>query len=268
MPVNQRAKGFQKGVDVRRKIFGAEMEKAASVSPSAQMFPEMWQLSNEVMFGRVWGRSRELSLKNRSLIVVTTQIALGKTDELRSHLLGALHLGWTKEQVLEVILHMAYYAGWPAAVGALRASKTVFDEKGLTQPVKPYVKGKRKRAADVLYQRGIAMRERLSGVPSSGNKSTIEEVHPDMWRLTMEVVFGQVWPRRRLPVQSCCLVTVSCLVTLGRWDELRIHMRNALNVGWTKQQVREVILQCAFYAGWPAARHSLTVAKEVFAQVL
>ena len=76
--------------------------------------------------------------------------------------------------------------------------------------------------------------------------------------------FGMLWSRPGLAVRDRSLATVAQLAALGRTDELRAHLRGALNVGLTQEELVEVLMQTAVYAGVPAANDALKVAAEVF----
>lgn len=88
--------------------------------------PKLADLTADVLFGDVWERS-QLSKRDRSLITVAVLVALYRTDQLRGHIGRALDNGVTKEEVSEVITHMAFYAGWPTAANAVQIAKQVFD---------------------------------------------------------------------------------------------------------------------------------------------
>ena len=94
-----------------------------------EVSPKLAELSADVLFGDVWERP-ELSKRDRSLITVATLIALYRTDQLRGHIGRALDNGVTKEEIAEVITHMAFYGGWPVAANASRIAKEVFEERG------------------------------------------------------------------------------------------------------------------------------------------
>lgn len=86
------------------------------------------QMSMEHLFGTVWTRPG-LELPQRSMITVTTLAALGRVDQLRLHLHGALNVGLTVEQLEEMFIHIAHYAGWPAAVTAFETLAGVVAER-------------------------------------------------------------------------------------------------------------------------------------------
>ena len=94
-----------------------------------EIAPHLAELTNDVLFGDVWERPG-LSKRDRSLITVAMLIALYRTDQLRGHLRRALDNGVTREEIGEVITHVAFYGGWPTAANASRVAKEVFDEPG------------------------------------------------------------------------------------------------------------------------------------------
>ena len=105
--------------------------KSPSTSTSARnevraVAPKLIELSEKVLYGDVWERPG-LSKRDRSLITVATLLALGRSDQLPGHLERALGNGVTRDEIGEVITHLAFYAGWPAAMTAGRIARKVFD---------------------------------------------------------------------------------------------------------------------------------------------
>jgi 4-carboxymuconolactone decarboxylase len=90
--------------------------------------PDLIKYSENVLFGEVWERPG-LSKRDRSLIVVATLIALGREKQLVGHLERALDNGVTKAEISEIITHLAFYAGWPAAMTAALVAKDVFERR-------------------------------------------------------------------------------------------------------------------------------------------
>ena len=97
-----------------------------SRSAMAEVSPKLAELTADVLFGDVWERPG-FSQRDRSLITVAALIALYRTDQLRGHIGRAIDNGVTKDEIGEVINHMAFYAGWPTAANAVRVAKEVFD---------------------------------------------------------------------------------------------------------------------------------------------
>ena len=91
-----------------------------------EIAPKLADLTNNVVFGDLWERE-ELSKRDRSLITVAALVALYRSDQIRAHIARGLENGLTKEEIVEVITHMAFYAGWPTATNAIVIAKEVFD---------------------------------------------------------------------------------------------------------------------------------------------
>lgn len=87
--------------------------------------PKLVSLTDEVLFGDVWKRA-ELAPRDRSLVTVAALIAGGNTEQLRSHLVRAKDNGLTETELKEVIIHLAFYAGWPRAMSAISVAQEVF----------------------------------------------------------------------------------------------------------------------------------------------
>jgi 4-carboxymuconolactone decarboxylase len=92
--------------------------------------PALAAYTDDVLFGDVWKRPG-LSPRDRSLITVASLVALYRTNELPFHLKKALESGVTRDELSEVITHLAFYSGWPTANSALPIAQRVFDEAGV-----------------------------------------------------------------------------------------------------------------------------------------
>ncbi len=95
-----------------------------------EVAPALADYTEKVLFGDVWERPG-LSPRDRSLITVATLVALYRTNELPFHLRRALENGLSREELTEVITHLAFYSGWPTAATATTIAAQVFDEVGV-----------------------------------------------------------------------------------------------------------------------------------------
>ena len=95
-------------------------------------------------------------------------------------------------------------------------------------------------------------------------RTVMQEIAPQLADLTANVLFGDVWERPGLSKRDRSLITVAVLTALYRTDQLRGHIRRALDNGVTKEEISEVITHIAFYGGWPTAANAVQVAKQVF----
>ncbi|GLQ95562.1 carboxymuconolactone decarboxylase family protein [Dyella acidisoli] len=103
------------------------MSNDSKAGPFADIAPTLNDTTRQVLFGQIWERTA-LSKRDRSLITVAALIALYRVNELPFHLKFALQNGVTKEELIEVITHLAFYAGWPCANTAIELVRKVFAE--------------------------------------------------------------------------------------------------------------------------------------------
>ena len=91
--------------------------------------PKFAELNDDVLFGEIWSRENKLSLKNRSMITISSLISKGIVDNsLKYHLQTAKDNGITKTEMVEILTHIAFYAGWPNAWAAFRMAKEIYLE--------------------------------------------------------------------------------------------------------------------------------------------
>jgi 4-carboxymuconolactone decarboxylase len=92
------------------------------------------------------------------------------------------------------------------------------------------------------------------------------DFNKDFQDLITRYAWGEIWARPGLPRRTRSLLTLAVLVALNRGEEVRIHVRGAVNNGVTRDEIKEVFLQCAIYCGVPAANAAFHIAEEVFAE--
>ena len=108
----------------------AQSQPASARDAVRNVVPDLIGYTEKWLFGEIWERP-QLSKRDRSLIVVATLIALGREKQLVGHLeLPPSAAGLTKTELSEVITHLAFYAGWPAAMTAALVAKDVFEKVG------------------------------------------------------------------------------------------------------------------------------------------
>lgn len=103
------------------------VKQTAGRDQLGEFAPKFAQLNDDVLFGEVWSREDALSLRDRSIVTVVSLIAQGLVDSsFQYHLESAKVNGVTKEEIVEIITHAAFYAGWPKAWAAFRMAKEVW----------------------------------------------------------------------------------------------------------------------------------------------
>ena len=117
------------------------------------------------------------------------------------------------------------------------------------------------------YRRGWEKLKEVDGEAGERVIESLKDIAPDFARLLIEFPFGDIYSRPGLDLKSREIAVVAALTALGNvTPQLKVHIHGALNVGCTEQEVVEVIMQMAVYAGFPAALNGLFAAKEVFAE--
>ena len=106
------------------------MAAPSTIGQVRDVFPKLGELTDKVVFGDVWER-KQLSKRDRSLVTISALTALYRPDQLRGHLWRALDNGVSKEEIIELITHLAFYVGWPRAGSAALVAKQVFAERNV-----------------------------------------------------------------------------------------------------------------------------------------
>ena len=118
------------------------------------------------------------------------------------------------------------------------------------------------------YDKGMAVRREVLGDAhvdrTLNNKTAFNGEFQD---LITRYAWGEIWTRPGLPRHTRSLATLAMLVALNRGDELRLHLRASANNGVTRDEIKELLMQCAIYCGVPAANSAFHLAQEVFSEM-
>lgn len=115
------------------------------------------------------------------------------------------------------------------------------------------------------YKDGWEKLKEIDGKAGENVVNALKDISPDFADLLIEFPFGDVYNRKGLDLKSREIATISALTAMGTASpQLRVHVHGALNVGCTEEEVIEIMIQMAVYAGFPAALNGLFAAKEVF----
>ncbi len=118
------------------------------------------------------------------------------------------------------------------------------------------------------YDRGWEKLKEIDGEAGERVIDSLKDIAPDFARYLIEFPFGDIYSRPGLDLKSREIATVAALTALGNAaPQLKVHIQAALNVGCSRREVVETIMQMAVYAGFPAALNGLFAAKEVFQEL-
>ena len=115
------------------------------------------------------------------------------------------------------------------------------------------------------YEKGWKKFQEIHGPVAKATQESLKDISPELARFVTEFAFGDIYSRPGLDLKTRQLLTIVSLVTLGTAPlQLKSHIKGALNVGCTKSEIVEAILQMSVYAGFPKAMNAMYAAKEVF----
>ena len=115
------------------------------------------------------------------------------------------------------------------------------------------------------FERGLENLRRIDGEAGEKVIESLQDVSPDLARYTIEYPFADIYARPGLELREREIATIAALTAMGTAQpQLKVHIQAGLNVGLTKSEVEEIIIQMSVYAGFPAALNGMQAAKKVF----
>jgi len=114
---------FKRGMEILKK-----MGREKTMLNQKELYPDLYDISVGYLFGEIWSRP-ELSLRERELITLAANIAMARPVGTHSHYNSAMHVGITKEQIMELIIHVGMYAGWPTIALAVTQFTEVLEQQ-------------------------------------------------------------------------------------------------------------------------------------------
>lgn len=248
---------YQRGLKYLRLIEATE--HPSIIESLKDIAPDLADLAIEFAYGAIYSRPG-LDLKERQIATVAALAALGNArPQLKFHIRGVLNVGASAEEIIELLTHIAVYAGFPASLNGIFAAQEVFREKEVVPVVRPAAAGNEDR-----FEVGWEMLERIDGEAGNRVIAALSDIAPDLGRFVVEFGFGDVYTRPGLNLLLREIATVAALVAMGTaTPQLKVHIHGLLNVGGTREKLVETVLHVAAYAGFPAAINGMLAAQEV-----
>ena len=219
--------------------------------------------------GEMWARP-ELSRRDRSLIVVSTLAAQARDEELELHTEIGIRNGLSPLEIEEVVVTVAAYAGFPAAMAAsrrvdagLRAAAGVdrlADRRGAVAKSDAARDGD---AAEVF----MVVSGGRGGTDPEADRASLASMIGDVGDVAYRWVFGEVWARTELTRRDRSLAVIAILTSLGAVDELAVHVPAGVHHGLSHVEIEAAITHLALYAGLPRAVEAMRAARAAFARM-
>lgn len=237
---------------------------AARVQESLKdIAPDLGRWIIEFGYGDVFSRP-ELDPRARQAATIAALTALGNASpQLEFHIGGGLAAGLTPAEVVEIIYVTTVFAGFPAGLNAVASARKVFAARGLAVETGPAHKaGDTDRRA-----RGLAALEATSKGAGKAVVASLADIAPDLADFILDFSYGDVISRSILAPRDKEIAMIAAATARGtQRPQLKVHVKAALQVGMSQEEIVEVIMQMAVYAGFPAAINGIAAAREAFAE--
>lgn len=259
---NDLSERYKRGWDKLREIDGEAGENV--INSLTTVSPDLARFIIEYSFGDVYCM-RALDNKSKEIVAVSSLLAQGALPQLKVHLNGALNSGCSATEIKELILQMSVYAGFPRCINAMNAFREVCEERK--------VKGIDDREGHTMehktdtterYAKGVEALSHLDRLQAQRLEDGYRDFSPELVRFIVEYAFADIHSREGLEKKYRQIATVAALSTGGNAPaQLKFHIRGALNVGVTEDEIKEIMLLMTVYAGFPAAINGMNLLKEV-----
>ncbi|TGQ46952.1 carboxymuconolactone decarboxylase family protein [Mesorhizobium sp. M00.F.Ca.ET.216.01.1.1] len=230
--------------------------------------PDLAQLSIDFAFGEALARDG-LEHKAKLLAIVAMLASSGnRSDALRLHLAGALANGVTCEEIIELLIQLSVYRGFPAALNAFSVARSVFAlgvqplQVDIPTPVDTESRTDR-------LERGKALLAKSSAASGDAVVRSFDDIAPDLGRMIVEHSYGEIFSRKGIDQKTRELSACAALAAIGSattQTPLRVHINAALNVGASREEIIETLVNLAPYSGYPATQQAIRIAAEEFAK--
>ena len=255
---------YERGAILIGEVYGNPDAAKNLIESLRDIAPDMGRFIIEFPYGDIYSRPG-LDMKSREIATVAALTAMGNAKpQLQTHIRASLNVGLTEVEIMECIIQMSLYAGFPASLNAIQAAREVFGESDSGAKFRPEMS---ESDQSTRYQRGSVLLGEVYGNPDAAKNMVegLRDIAPDMARFIIEFPYGDVYSRPGLDMKLREIATVAALTALGTAKpQLQTHIRASLNIGLTEEEITECIIQMALYAGFPASLNGLQAAKEVF----
>jgi alkylhydroperoxidase/carboxymuconolactone decarboxylase family protein YurZ len=239
----------------RAAIFGAG---EAALANGALGFGD---LMAELVYGTIWNRPG-LSRQDRMAVTLAVLCSLQNQAQLRRHVAAALKLGLTPRAIVEILIQIGIYRGFAASESALETALAVFAEAGITLEADT----PRTDTLEALMERGRGLQAALHAERRhEGHAAPDNPVTGSIYPLVVQYCYGEIWDRPGLDRRLRALCAVASFAALDHDILLRKFILSALNIGASRHEIIEALIQGGPYNGFAFMLKALNIAQEAFA---
>ena len=250
----------ERGRTLQARLFHPDEQFSANFLDS--VVPGFSALSEELVLGQIWSRAGLLA-RDRMICTLAALGAIERLPQLRRCIPAALDLGLSPRSIGEILLQSGLYGGFALTENTAAVAREVFAERGIRveDDLDPAA------TSDELRRRGQEVLRRLHGARGQeGYAAPDNPVTGALYGLAIEYGYGVLWHRPGLEIRERALVAVAAFTALRLVDQVRKFGESALNVGPSRIEVREAVIQTAPYSGFPPALNALAALSPVLAE--
>ena len=237
----------QQGEAMRRRLFGDDDGAPAALRT----------INSEASYGAIWSRPG-LALQDRMICALAALAAVQRLPKLRRHIGAALELGLSPRAIVEVLIQIGIYAGFAASEEAVDMAAAEFAARQVAMPEEP----ERSDSLEALSERGRTLMEQLHGNRATqGYAAPGNTVTGALYPLAIQYGYGEIWFRPGLDLRQRALVAVAAFTAL-KLDQVKKFGESALNMGLSRTEVIEAVIQTAPYSGFAPALNALGMLSE------
>lgn len=246
-----RASLGQQGEALRRRLFSDDDGAPAALRT----------INSEASYGTIWSRPG-LALPDRMICALAALAAVQRLAKLRRHVGAALDLGLSPRAIVEVLIQIGIYAGFAASEEAVEAAAAEFAARQVAMPEEP----ERNDSLEALSERGRKLMEQLHGHRATqGYAAPGNTVTGALYPLAIQYGYGEIWFRPGLDLRQRALVAVAAFTAL-KLDQVKKFGESALNMGLSRTEVIEAVIQTAPYSGFAPTLNALGMLSEALSE--
>jgi 4-carboxymuconolactone decarboxylase len=231
------------GEAMRRRLFGDDDGAPAFLGT----------LNTEAVYGAIWSRPG-LAIEDRMVCALAALGAVQRLKKLQRHVAAALDLGLSARAIVEILIQIGIYAGFAASEEAVEVAAASFAERGVAMPEETA----REDSLEALSDRGRKLMEQLHGDRAAeGYAAPGNAVTGALYPLAIQYGYGEIWFRPGLDLRRRALVAVAAFTALKLDGQVRKFGQSALNMGLSRTEVIEAIIQTAPLSGFAPALNAL-----------
>jgi alkylhydroperoxidase/carboxymuconolactone decarboxylase family protein YurZ len=241
--MNTRQSLRDQGEAMRRRLFGDDDGAPAALRT----------VNTEAGYGAIWSRPG-LGLDDRMVCALAALGAIQRLPKLRRHVGAALDLGLSARAIVEILIQIGIYAGFAASEEAVEAAGTVFSSRGVVLPEETA----RDDSLEALDARGRKLMAQLHGDRATqGYAAPGNAVTGALYPLAIQYGYGEIWFRPGLDLRRRALVAVAAFTALKLDSQVTKFGQSALNMGLSRTEVIEAVIQTAPLSGFAPALNAL-----------